>query len=391
MLSEVDRLTETFDHHDPAFAEHADSVCRILRERAPVARTEAHGGFFVVSRYEDVVRILRDDDTFASGSGTTIPAAPIRVIPIEVDPPDFHKYRRFLNPLFSPAAVATREQEVRLLARRLIEDWREEGRCDVVEQFALPLPAITILRILGISEGEWRNYTDPIHFAALEVPTSRKAGQILLDVVRKLEDLVAARRLEPRDDLVSYLVTGTLEDGSRLDDHETLMILLLMLLGGLDTTTAALGTAILSIDRHPEVRKALVDDPSRIPLAVEEFLRYEAPVTALSRTVTKPVTVRGVPMQPGDRVLLVWRSTNRDESEFEDPDVLDISRVPNRHLAFGVGIHRCLGSNLARLEMRVALEELLRAVPDYRVDWSGVITAKNISVTPMRTTIPISF
>jgi cytochrome P450 len=201
---------------------------------------------------------------------------------------------------------------------------------------------------------------------------------------------IAARRATPSDDIISYLVHADI-DGEPLDDTELLGFVSLILAGGLLTTTDAIGNALIQLERQPEDRARLRREPSLIPMAVEEFLRFEAPVMGLARTATRDTELNGQRIAKGDKVLMLWASANRDAAAFPEPDRCILDRPSNRHMAFGVGIHRCLGSNLGRLEFRIALEEILRRMPDHRIDLDNVVMAPVVGVTYGRVRIPMTF
>jgi cytochrome P450 len=401
----VRRFVERFDHHDPEFADEEIpfAVYAALRRERPVAWTDAHGGFWVVSRYADVARVARDDLTFSSARGITIPhpVPPVeglppdqqlRMIPIDVDPPQFFAYRKLVDPLFSPARLPHQEPDVREIVGRLIDAFIAKGRCDLHEDFAKPLPGILTVRILGLPEADWRRYAEPFHAAIHAKPEQAAAGarDFYLDNARAMLAVAAERRSEPRKDVLSALASATLE-GRPLRDLEIFGIANLILVGGVETTTNAMGSAFVYLSRHPELRQRLIESPGLLPGAVEEFLRVFAPVQGLARTAMRDCEIAGQRIREGERVLMLWASANRDEAEFPAPDDVIVDRHPNRHLTFGVGNHRCLGSNLARLEFRIALEELLRRIPDFRVDEAGLRVQPDVGTTFGYGAIPVRF
>jgi cytochrome P450 len=377
----VRRFVERFDHHDPAFADEEIpfAVYAALRRERPVAWTDAHGGFWVLSRYADVAQVARDDVIFSSARGITIPdptpqveGLPAdqqpRMIPINVDPPEFFAYRRLVDPLFSPARLPHQEPDVREIVGRLIDAFIGKGSCDLHEDLAKPLPGILTVRILGLPESDWRRHAEPFHAAIHAGPQEAAAAgmrDFYQENARAMLAVAAQRRSEPRGDVLSALARAQLE-GRPLRDLEIFGIANLILVGGVETTTNAMGSAFVYLSRHPELRRRLIEQPELLPGAVEEFLRVFAPVQGLSRTATRDCEVAGQRIREGERVLLLWASANRDETEFPAADRVIVDRHPNRHLTFGVGNHRCLGSNLARLEFRIALEQVLLSIPDFR-------------------------
>jgi cytochrome P450 len=396
MRNEMDELIESLDHMSPEFARDPWNTMRALREQCPVAHSSARGGFWVVSTYEDLCEIARDEATWTSTQGILVDGpGPIRNIPVEVDPPEFYKYRRFLNPLFAPQAISRREGEVRALANTLIDDVIEAGECDIHHALAQPLPAIMTYRLLGLPEEEALSFVQSFeHATSGTVPVAEQYttddGAGTLAQFSVVMETIQARRAEARDDIISYLVHNEI-DGKRLDDTELMGLIVSILSGGMLTTTDAIGNALVYLQEHPEDRDRLIQDRALIPTAVEELLRYEAPVMGLCRTATRDVEVGGRQIAEGEKVLLLWASANRDPDEFPDPDRCIIDRTPNRHVSFGVGIHRCLGSNLGRLELRVALEEVLRRMPRYEIDLDGVVMAPVVGITYGRIRIPMTF
>lgn len=367
----VARMVERFDHHDAALSEGAYEIYEALRAKCPVTRSEGWDGFWVVTDYEHVTQVAHDDATFCSGQGVSLPtvgqARPL--LPIESDPPRFLEYRRLLNPRFSPAAVVRYEERAREVVNELIDTFAGRGSCDLVADYAEPFPAILTLELLGLPSSEWRQFRQwihtTIHESAGDLDTAIEGA---IGVYSAVAEAIEWREEHgtDSDDLISYLMRSEIE-GEPVTEEEILDISFLTLLGGLDTTQTAVTNALYYMDMHPEVKQALLADFSLIPAAFEEFIRYEAPVQGLARTVTKDTVLGGQQLRAGDKLWMVWASANRDEREFPDPDTVRLDRYPNRHLGFGVGIHRCLGMHLARMEGRVALEAFLGRFPDYRI------------------------
>ena len=378
--------TVDFDHHSPEFAADPWPVLADLRARCPVAHTGAYGGFWVVTKYDDIRKIALDDITFSSANSITIPAKKNvgqRSIPIETDPPMFQKYRKIMHPLFTPPAIAKLEPAIEQFANQCIDEFIESGNCDIVHDLADPLPALTTLHMLGLPTDLWREFSEPLHstvFLRQDNPLRANNTERLLWIRKYLAEQVADRQANPRDDMITYLTKATI-DGRPLDDIEVLEMVTLTIQGGFDTTGSAISSAILQLDNDRAARERLIADPSRIPVAVEEFLRYEAPQFALARMATRDVEVGGQQIKAGEHVLLVWASGNRDEERFDHPDRLELDRFPNRHMTFGLGAHRCLGSTLARKEIIAAVRAVLERLPDYQVDRSRVVRAETIGVT----------
>jgi len=371
-VSEIDDLDAMTVLFGPGVADDPVGAYQQVRERCPVARSELHGTATVaISRYEDVWWAFRHPEVFTSASGT-LQLGEQPLIPLEVDPPEHTKYRRLLNPRFVPREIDKLEPEIRRVVRELIDGFAGRGYCDLHAELATPLPSAIFLALMGLPREDlpmflqWRDDTirpdvEPGDFAGAQEIRARTAHAIS----EYFRAAIARCREAPDDSLLSTIVHATV-DGRPLDEAELLGISHLLLLGGLDTVTATLDCMVTYLARHPEQRRQIVDDPSIIPSAVEELLRHLTPVMVVPRAVAQDVELRGVGLRAGDGVMLVIGAANGDEVEFGDGDV-DLRRHPNRHVAFGGGHHLCLGAHLARLELRVALEELHARIPDYRI------------------------
>jgi cytochrome P450 len=349
------------------------SIYDLMREHSPVLKIEQGGT--IIARHEDVEFALRNADIFSSDMEAVSIGNVRPLIPLQVNPPDHVKFRRLLDPLFAPKQVALLEADVRKLSDQLIDDFIDSGECEFNSAFAIPLPCTVFLRLLGLPLEDLDlflelkdNIIRPMGEAAqfqLEEFTRIQAetGQ---RIYAYFDEMLDERERQPQDDML----TGFLEaevDGQRLTREDILDICYLFLLAGLDTVTASVGCMVSYLAQHPEQRQLLVDDPSRIPGAVEELLRWETPVPGVPRVVTQDVELSGERLEPGERVTVLIGSANIDERGFPAPAEVDFERPANRHLAFGGGVHRCLGSHLARLELRVALEQLHERIPDYAI------------------------
>jgi cytochrome P450 len=343
-----------------------------MRATCPVARTERERGSSVVlSRYDDVWWALRHPEIFTS-EGDPIGGAEQPQIPLQVDPPLHTKYRRLLNPQFVPREIGKLEETVRTLVRELVDGFADRGHCGFHEEFAMPLPSGIFLSLMGLPLSdlpEFRRWTNDTIRPDVAPGDFEGAARIRAEASRAITEYfrsaIAERRARPDDSLLSRVVHGEI-DGQPMTETELLGITHLLLLGGLDTVTATLDCMVVHLANHPDRRKQLVDDPSLIPGAIEELLRWETPVMVVPRTVKQAVELRDVELQPGDSVWLLLGAANHDGDEFADASV-DFARDPNRHVAFGGSHHLCLGAHLARMELRVSLEELHRRLPDYRI------------------------
>lgn len=401
-MNEDDRLA--MQEGARALAREPQPIYRLMRDTmAPVEMVQSPiGPMGIVSHRRDIEEALRHPEVFSSTESVNLQN--IRpLIPLNIDPPDHRKYRRILDPLFAPRAVAALEQPVADLANHLMDRFEGSGEIDFAEAFSVPLPSQVFLTLLGLPLEELSTFlamkdgiirphhvlgTRPGHPDA--VAHQRRTA---LSIYEYFEGLLDARTAGPRDDLVTRLL-GTEMGGERLSREEILDITFLLLIAGLDTVTASLDCIFAFLARHPEHRHRLVGDPSLIPAAVEELLRFETPVIGVPRVTTTDTRLGGCPVPAGQVVTLLLGSANTDDVEFGDGDQVRFDRDPNRHLAFGGGIHRCLGSNLARQELRVAVREWHRRYPDYSVkagvELSYTTGIRSIERFPMVLGIPPS-
>jgi cytochrome P450 family 142 subfamily A polypeptide 1 len=340
---------------------------RFMREHAPVYRDEA-GGVIGIALYEDVLAVSRDPETFCNRMGQRPDSPPFPSM-INLDDPQHKRRRNLVNKGFTPRRVAEHEPRLREICRDLIARVLPLGRCDFVRDLAAPLPMIVIGDLLGVAPEDrdrllhWSD--DMIAATSRTAPpeVQQRAAAAFAEYWSYNQAVVAERRARPRDDLMSVLVAAEI-DGDRLGDDEILQEGLLLLVGGDETTRHVISGGMEQLCRNPDARAKLLAEPAKIPLAVEEMLRFVTPIQNMNRTATRDAVIRGEKIREGEKLLLLYPSANRDERVFERPDVFDVERRPNDHLAFGHGAHYCLGSALARLELRVMFEELLRALPD---------------------------
>ena len=340
----------------------------------PVTRGDFIGEPAVfLTRYDDVLWALRHPEVFSSAEGAIDMGQPVPLLPLQVDPPEHSRYRRFLNPKFVPRAVGELEPAITERAKALVDAVAGDGRCDFHADIATPLPSGLFLPLLGLPEEDlpkflgWRDDTirppydpdDPTSGDRVRAAASRAIHEYFVAAV-------AGLREGGGSGLLADLATATVE-GERLSDVELLGICHLLLLGGLDTVTATLDCAVVHLAAHPEQRAALVADPSRWPAVIEELLRHQTPVQIVPRIVTTDIEIGGVQLRAGDRATLVLGAANVDPEMWEEPESVELDRDSARHLAFGGGNHLCLGAHLARLELRVTLETWHAAVPDYEI------------------------
>jgi cytochrome P450 len=358
-----------FDHLSPALAAALHETLADLREHEPVAWSEEHGGFWVVTRYEDVLRVVQDWRTFSSAQGVNVPApaTPVNAIPEVMDPPRHREFKRLVNAWFTPAVVSRYEDGTRRLVTRLIDAFVEDGRCEFTDAFARPLPGLAFFEhVLHAPPGDVARVNDLA--TAASTPTHPRRAEAWQGMASWIGDLVATRRAEgPRGDVVDAVLAAEIE-GRPITDHEVLGVVQLLIFGGLDTTAGALGQFMIRFCQEPAIPELLRRRPELIRSAVEELVRLDPPFIAIARTATCDTEIGGQRIRAGQRVLVYWASANRDEAEFACPHAFDLDRAANRHLSFGAGPHRCAGSNLARMNLRIALEELTSRLHDVRLD-----------------------
>ncbi len=367
-----------------------------LRKNDPIfwsEKTEA----FIISRFQDVVHVSKNNDVFCSGEGVLPGRINAKIGMIDEDEPHHGEMRGLINRGFTPRMVKHWEEVFQRITDEALDAVASKGECDFVEDIAVPLPLILIAEMIGIRPEdrerfhEWSDAMIGAQGNLHDPEITAAAGKAAMEYYTYLVDIIADRRENPKDDLISILVRAK-EDGVLVkhegeredqrmgveysDEHremssdELVKMCVLLMVAGNETTRNGLSGAIELLIENPDARQRLIEDPSLIPAAVEEMLRLTSPVLSFVRTATQDTEVRGVPIEKGQKVLMIYGSANRDEEEFEDPDKFDIERRP-QHLAFGIGNHFCMGANLARMEMRVALAEVLRRTPDMSYSAGG--------------------
>ena len=367
-----------FDHADPEYNLHAHEIWADLRERCPVAHTDRYNGAWLPVTHADVSRIAYDTEHFTSRSVVVSTAeqlaeAPIGgAPPITSDPPFHHHARRLLLPPFSPKQIDPWEDDVRSLCNELIDSMGDADVVDAAIQYAQHIPVNVIARMLGFPLEDadmFRGFVHDVLEGVNHAPAVRLAAFERLDAY--LDEQIRDHLENPRDDLTNFLLNSTIFDQPLSPDHVRGSIVLL-LIAGIDTTWSALGSSLWHLAGNPDDLRRLRSEPELWPTAIEEFLRAYAPVT-MARMVARDHDFNGCPMKKDEWVLLPFPAANLDPAEFERADEVLIDREVNRHSAFGLGIHRCLGSNLARLEVRVAVETFVERFPEFELaDPAGV-------------------
>lgn len=402
MVSTAARSAD-FDHHSMEYSQRWPELLEELRDECPIARTGAYGGFWVLTRYQDVRDVALDDSTYSSAhdpdrsddscGGVLIPPIPARFVPLEVDPPLLGAFRKLLHPLFTQHVARNWAPFVQRATDYFVDQFIETGRADLVFDLANPVPAVFSLRFLGLPVASWESYARPQHEIVYSAPGSVEQQRAAVGVMRTIDTLrqvVAQRRENPEDDFISTLTHAEI-DGYRLADRDVVDTCFLLISGGLDTTTSLFADAVHWLGGHPEHRQRLRERPELIPDATEEFLRYFTPIQGHARTVTKPAAVAGCEFSPGERLYLSWAGANRDPEVFDNPHELLLDRKPNPHMAFGIGAHRCLGVYLARMEFRILLETVLRRMPDFEIEPGEAVKYPSVGTTNGFVTLPARF
>lgn len=355
-----------------------------LRDEAPAYYNPALG-FWALSRHADVHAAMQDWETYSSAAGVSLEQGSSARPPmiIMMDPPRQQQLRKLVSKAFTPRRIAMLEPQIRTLTRKYLDPIVPRGAFDFIADFSAKLPMDVISTMMGVAEADQdmlRGWADVLlhrEEGKSEIPPAGMEASA--NLVRYFAEDLARRRRRPGDDLVSALVDAEV-DGARLTDAEIIGFCFLLVIAGNETTTKMLGNAVVLLARHADQRAWLRAHPERIPDAVEEVVRFDNSSQMLARLLTRDVALHGRTMEAGKKVLLLVGSANRDERAFERPDAFDVRRPPRPSLAFGYGVHVCLGASLARLEGRVALEEALPRIGDYTVDEAGLVRVHSANV-----------
>lgn len=342
----------------------------MLRQRCPVVHSDDFDGYWMLSRYRDVAAAALDPARFVSGTPfiENVATRSLEAIPISLNPPEHTTYRRILNPFFRPSRIAAFEPTVRMLARRHLEPLLDQGGGDFVSSVSHPLPAIVLCRFLGLPDETWQvlkafstSSDDSRGSSVAGEEHNRRLVGFISGVIDRRRRGGAGQELE--HDLLGAVLSARI-DGAPIPDTTATLIVKQLFTAGHGTTSRAIANAVEHLANNVSLQSQLREDPKGIVPAIEEILRLRPPLHQLTRNLTSAVTIGGVSLSAGERVVLNYASANRDTAEFDSPDEFVANRWPNRHLTFGLGIHTCLGAPLARLEVRVVLEELLGAASE---------------------------
>ena len=392
-----------YDIFDPDYVHDPAPIWDELRMRCPIAHTTRWGGSWLPTRYDDLQAMVRMVPALSSRSTAVVPPPPAlreqlvaeakkygaETPPISADPPEHKPFRRMILPFFSPRAVEAQIPYTRALCHSLIDGFIAKGEADAAVDYAQQITPRVIAYVLGIDPGRADEFVEWVR-GLLELGQTQPAMRIKYrGVIRDFfKDMVAERRANPGDDPISTLIEAEVE-GKKLDDYKIVGVCFLLLVAGIDTTWSSISSSLLHFATHPEDQARLRAEPELLPTAVEEMLRFYAPVT-MARKVTEPVEISGVALQPGDKVLMNFPAANRDPAVFDRPDKVVLDRQRNRHIAFGLGIHRCAGSNLARMEMQVALHTWFDRIGTFELTHPDSITWAGGQVRGPRS-VPVRF
>jgi cytochrome P450 len=378
----VEDFATDWDHTDPQWVNDPYPIWEDLRQRCPVAHTDRYGGGWFPATHEGVSAIANDTEHFTSRTvivnngrpGEEALPAPIGVAPPITSDPPFHQIaRRLILPAFSPGAINPLEPQIRELCIMLLDRVGESDLVNGSSDYAQNIPPAVIRQLLGFPEADEEIFRQIIHMVAETVDLPVDERELAFEpIIEYFTTQIEDHQANPRDDLTSYLLSVEL-DGQKLSMEHVFGTMVLLLIAGIDTTWSALSASLLHLATHPQDLARLVDEPELMPIAIEEFLRFYAPVT-MARLVKADMEFLGCPMKEYDWILLGFPAANRDPAAFKDADQFIIDRRENRHLAFGLGIHRCLGSNLARLELRVAIEEFIKRYPRFELADPSAVT-----------------
>ncbi|MDN5915551.1 MAG: cytochrome P450 [Pseudonocardia sp.] len=364
------------DIHSPEYRERTTDFEAEARS-CPVRWTDRHEGHWLISGHDTVTEGLRDRDRYSTVKytdengklcgGLTIPTAEgYRALPNEADPPEWDGLRRLLAKPFSPGAIEQLRPMIQRYATEVVDHMIEAGEADFVMEVGSPVTALVTLDILGLPLTDWRFYAERIHQTFTGVPGGGDSEAGIPGIQKRLSESIAARRLNPGSGLLDDLIAAEI-DGEPLTDETVKDLVYDILVGGFDTTAGLLAGAVRYLEDKPQERERLLTDDTCLRTATEEFLRYISPAVGLAKTATADFELDGETVHKGDRMWFMYRAANWDPEEFANPEQVDLDRARNRHVAFGSGIHRCLGSHLARVIFQTVIREFLTRVPDYRV------------------------
>jgi len=396
-----------FDRHSSVYREQLQEIAEDLHGRCPVAWTDQHDGYWVASSNRAVFDIARRADVLSNDhdvnqerrgyKGISIPAPKnqrMRGGFLEMDPPEQRHYRQALNPYLSPAAVARWAPIIEEVTRASLDEKIESGRIDLVEDLANIVPAVLTLAMMGLPVKDWEIYSEPAHASVYTPPDSPDRPRVMQQSMEMVQRLIAATveiRQNPRPGLIDALIKAEVAGGPA-PEHEIYGVLTLLIGGGFDTTTALTAHALEWLSENPEERARLSRErETLLAPATEEFLRFYTPAVGDGRTIAEDCEIAGTQFKEGERLWLSWAMANRDPEVFEDPGAIQLDRKGNRHSSFGLGIHRCIGSNVARSVFKTMLVQVLDRMPDFVCDPAGAVHYETAGVINGMRALPATF
>jgi cytochrome P450 len=404
----VEPIGPDFDQHAMDFGPRAYEVLDASREAVRVSRSELYGGFWVITRHEDARAVAHNPQAFSNCDGVAFPPVLIQtdaMIPITLDPPENTPYRKLLTPLFAPSRVAIRTEKIRGIVNYLIDQVIERGEMDVHADISSPLAAIGTLRFLGLNGDEWPRYSKISHTILEEgwIPNlpEAKQAELLTELLTsyqwlfetigaRIEEVKALDPAERGESLIDKIVDAEI-DGAPVPVDTLAHMVHNIYEAGLDTTAASLTQMCIRLGNDPGLQEHLRQNPDRIANFVEESLRIESPTLTLLRVAKEDVTIGEAEIKAGDPVLISWTAANRDPREFANPTTFDMDRSPNRHTAFGLGVHRCLGSHIARLTLNVAVTEIIGRLANLEVDRQSIKHGRECGIVMSFRHVPATF
>ncbi|MGH9096646.1 MAG: cytochrome P450, partial [Acidimicrobiales bacterium] len=401
-----DRTLVDFDQHSLDYRARFPEISHEVRSRCPVAWTDHYGGYWVISGRDVIGEMAKHPDLLSNDhdpagvrrgyGGIAIPSpqgGTNRGGFIEMDPPEQLEYRRVLNPYLSPSAIDRWRPMVRELSHACIDEIIESGRLDFVDDLANIVPAVLTMGMLGFPLRDWVIYCEPAHALVYTPPHSPDFPRVLDGTMRMVEQLaeeMTKAESHPRPGMLKALMDAK-ADGASFVDDDILGTLVLLIGGGFDTTTSLTSHALTWLDVRLDQRQALLSDPDLLDTATEEFVRYVSPAQGGGRTITQDCQIAGHSFHSGDRVWMAYSLANRDPESFEGPDQIVLDRFPNRHAGFGLGVHRCIGSNLARMTFKTMLTVVLDRLGDYRLEEDGAVRYEDIGTINGYQHLPAGF
>ena len=401
-----DRVVIDFDQHSPDYREAYPEISHEIRNQCPAAWSERYGGYWIISGRDLIGEMAKHPDLLSNDhdplgvrqgyGGVAIPS-PVggtnRGGFLEMDPPEQLEYRHVLNPFLSPAAVERWRPMVRDLTRACLDEVIESGHIDFVDDMANVVPAVLTMGLLGLPLVDWVIYCEPAHAMVYTPPHSPEFSRVLEGAIRMgahLSEAMVTARTRPRPGMIRALIEAQ-NSGAAFSDDDIQGTLVLLIGGGFDTTTSLTAHALDWLDRHPAQRGPLASDAALLDTATEEFVRFATPAQGGGRTITRDCEIAGHQFRSGERVWMSYALANHDRDAFDDPDEIVRDRFPNRHAAFGLGVHRCIGSNLARMTFKTMLGEVLARVPEYRCQEGGAVRYEDIGTINGYKHLPADF